>query len=200
MFFVNNFSVLALDSIGWTATKIGLLTAFVGVIDIVIQGALLGFLLRRMGERGVLLAGILAQAAGIGSLAVVASLLAQPWLFIVGTLVLAAGQGAAQATMDGVASNAVGPDEQGWLAGAIQSITAGIGVVAPLLAGALYASISHAAPYLLGAVMMVAAALVLARAQLASPSKAPEAQAPETQANDTQPAEPQPAEHQGIVA
>lgn len=171
MFFVNNFSVLALDSIGWTATKIGLLTAFVGVIDIVIQGALLGPMLRRLGERGVLLSGIVTQAVGILALAVVASVLAQPWLFVVGALVVAAGQGAAQATMDGVASNAVGPDEQGWLAGAIQSITAGIGVVAPLLAGVLYVSVSHAAPYWSGVVMMVAAVLVLARARVSSPSR-----------------------------
>lgn len=169
-FFVNNFSVLALDSIGWTATKIGLLTAFVGIIDIAIQGALLGLLLRRLGERGVLIAGILTQAAGILALAIVASALAQPWLFITGTLVLAAGQGAAQATMDGVASNAVGPDEQGWLAGAVQSITSGIGVIAQLLAGALYTSIAHSAPYWLGFAMMTAAALLLARANLSSPA------------------------------
>ncbi|WP_263732036.1 MFS transporter [Cellulomonas sp. SG140] len=170
-FFVNNFSVLALDSLTWTPTRIGLLTAVVGVVDIVIQGGLLGLLLRRHGERGVLLGGIVTQAAGMLCLAVVASVLAQPWLFVVGTLVLAAGQGAAQATMDGVASNAVDGDEQGWLAGAIQSVTAGIGVVAPLLAGALYASISHTAPYAVGLVMMAAAALVLARARVASPSR-----------------------------
>lgn len=182
-FFVNNFSVLALDSIAWTATKIGLLTAFVGIIDIAIQGALLGFLLPRLGERGVLIAGIVTQAGGILALAIVASLLAQPWLFIVGTLVLAAGQGAAQATMDGVASSAVGPDEQGWLAGAIQSITSGIGVVAPLLAGLLYSSVAHSAPYWLGFAMMAAAALLLARARFASPSKtAPSVPRPRTNA------------------
>lgn len=170
-FFVNNFSVLALDSLTWTPTRIGLLTAVVGVVDIVIQGGLLGLLLRRHGERGVLLGGIVTQAVGMLCLAVVASVLAQPWLFVIGTLVLAAGQGAAQATMDGVASNAVDGDEQGWLAGAIQSITAGVGVVAPLLAGALYASINHAAPYAVGLVMMAAAVLVLARARVASPSR-----------------------------
>ncbi len=42
-FFVNNFSVLALDAISWSPTAIGLLTACVGVIDIAIQGVLLGF-------------------------------------------------------------------------------------------------------------------------------------------------------------
>lgn len=170
-FFVNNVSVLALDSIAWTATRIGLLVAVVGVVDVVIQGGLLRVLLPRFGERGVLLGGVLTQAVGMAGLAVVASVLAQPWLFVLGTLLLAAGQGAAQATMDGVASNAVGPDEQGWLAGSIQSVTAGIGVLAPLLAGALYASVSHSAPYVLGLAMMLAAALVLARARVSSPSR-----------------------------
>lgn len=170
-FFVNNVSVLALDSIAWTATRIGLLVAVVGVVDVVIQGGLLRVLLPRFGERGVLLSGVVTQAVGMAGLAVVASVLAQPWLFILGTLLLAAGQGAAQATTDGVASNTVGPDEQGWLAGAIQSTTAGIGVVAPLLAGALYTSVSHSAPYVVGLAMMLAAALVLARAHVSSPSR-----------------------------
>ena len=173
LMFVNNFAVLALDTIGWTATRIGLLTAAVGIIDMVVQGALLGLLLRRFGERGVLIGGVLVQATGILALAVVASLLAQPWLFVMGTLALAAGQGAAQATLDGVASSSVGQDEQGWLAGGIQSLTAGIGVVAPLLAGALYTGIGHGAPYWLGVVMMVVASTVLARARaLARPAGA----------------------------
>ncbi|MFT4030047.1 MAG: hypothetical protein QM675_09235, partial [Protaetiibacter sp.] len=108
--------------------------------------------------------------AGMIALAVLASLFAQPWLFIVGSLVLAAGQGAATATMDGVLSNAVGDDEQGWLAGAAQSLNAGIGVVAPLLAGVLYAQITHSAPYWLGAALMAAAVVVIGRARFSSPS------------------------------
>lgn len=169
-FFVNNFSVLALDAIDWNPTAIGLLTACVGVIDIAIQGVLLGFLLPRIGERGVVVSGIVTQAVGLVALAGVASVLAQPWLFIVGALTLAAGQGAAQATMDGLLSNAVGDDEQGWIAGAAQSLNAAVGTVAPLMAGLLYAHVAHAAPYVLGAVLMAAAAVVIARARFASPS------------------------------
>jgi len=171
-FFVNNFSVLALDSIGWGATPIGLLTAAVGIVDIVIQGLLLGVLLPRIGERGVIVSGIVAQAAGLLGLALVASLFGEPWLFIVGTLALAAGQGAATATMDGVMSNQVGDDEQGWLAGTAQSLSSAIGIVAPLLAGALYAGVAHAAPYWLGLAMMVVAAVVVARARFATPTAA----------------------------
>lgn len=180
-FFVNNFSVLALDAIDWNPTAIGLLTACVGIIDIAIQGVLLGFLLPRIGEKGVIVSGIVTQAVGLVALAGVASLLAEPWLFIVGALTMAAGQGAATATMDGVLSNAVGDDEQGWIAGAAQSLNAAIGTVAPLVAGLLYAHVAHAAPYVLGALLMVAAAVVIARAGFDNPSRrsaAPDAARP----------------------
>ncbi|CAH0145057.1 Tetracycline resistance protein, class C [Microbacterium foliorum] len=170
-FFVNNFSVLALDAVQWGPTQIGLLTAGVGIIDILIQGLLLGILLPRIGERGVIISGIVAQAIGLTALAVVASIFAQPWVFIVGALLLAAGQGASTAAMDGAMSNAVGDDEQGWLGGATQSLNAVMGTVAPLIAGALYVTVSHAAPYWLGAALMVVAVVVVARAHIVDTAK-----------------------------
>ncbi|WP_447653167.1 MFS transporter [Microbacterium sufflavum] len=172
-FFINNFSILALDAIQWGPTQIGLLTAGVGIVDILIQGVLLAILLPRMGERGVILSGIVAQAIGLAGLAVVATLIAQPWLFIVGALLLAAGQGAAQAAMDGAMSNAVGDDEQGWLGGATQSLNAAMGTVAPLIAAALYTAVSHAAPYWLGVGLMAVAGMVVARAHIANTAKRP---------------------------
>ncbi len=182
-FFVNNFSVLALDSIQWGPTEVGLLTSAVGIIDIVIQGVLLGILLPRIGERGVILSGLVAQMVGLVGLALVASLLAQPWLFIVGALALAAGQGASQAAMDGAMSNAVGDDEQGWLGGATQSLSAAMGTLAPLIAGALYVGISHAAPYWLGVVLMLIAAIVVWRAHIASPAQGERSRADEDRAS-----------------
>ena len=170
-FFVNNFSVLALDAIHWGPTQIGLLTAAVGIIDILIQGVLLGILLPRIGERGVIVSGIAAQMIGLVGLAIVASVLAQPWVFIVGALMLAAGQGASTAAMDGAMSNAVAADEQGWLGGVTQSLTAAMNTVAPLIAAALYTLVSHAAPYWLGAGLMVVAIVVVARAHIVSTAK-----------------------------
>ncbi len=171
-FFVNNFAVLALDSIRWNATSIGLLIAAVGIVDILIQGVLLGLLLPRIGERAVIVSGIVGQALGLVALAVVASVAAQPVIFVIGALLLAAGQGAATATMDGVLSNSVGHDEQGWLAGAAQSLNAAIGTIAPLLAGLLYTQVGHAAPYAIGAALMVAAAVVIGRAPFPTPALA----------------------------
>lgn len=169
--FVNNFSVLAMDQVQWTATQVGLLTAAIGVLDIVLQGVIMQRLLPRLGERGVIVAGLIAQTVGFVALALVASVFAQPWLLIVGTLMLGGGQGPATAAMDGVLSQQVGPDEQGWIGGVMQSLTTGLNVIAPLLGGALYAGIAHSMPYWLGFAMMAAAVFAVARAGFASPSK-----------------------------
>jgi len=165
-FFVNNFGVLAFDTIHWGPTAIGMLIAAVGIIDIIVQGVLLGILLPRLGERAVIVAGIVAQIVGLSALAVVASVLAQPWVFVLGALMLAAGQGASQAAMDGAMSNAVGDDEQGWLGGATQSLNAAMSAVAPVVAGVLYAAVAPSAPYWLGAALMVVAVIVVSRARI----------------------------------
>lgn len=186
-FFVNNFSVLALDAIQWGPTQIGLLTAAVGIVDILIQGVLLGILLPRIGERGVIVSGIVAQMVGLAGLAIVASVLAQPWVFIVGALLLAAGQGASQAAMDGAMSNAVGADEQGWLGGATQSLNAAMSTVAPLIAAALYTTVSHAAPYWLGVALMIVAVIVVGRAHIANTATREPASAPVPDAEALEP-------------
>ncbi|MFG3280567.1 MFS transporter [Streptomyces sp. NPDC048111] len=163
-FYANNLSVLGRDTVGWGPTQIGLLLSIAGVLDIVIQGGLLALLLPRIGERGVVVSGIAAQALGCAGMALVAFSLDLPQLLAVAALLFASGQGAMTAALDGLMSNSVREDEQGWLAGGISSIGSAIQLSAPLLAGWLYASAGHATPYGLGFLMIVAAAVLLARA------------------------------------
>lgn len=171
-FFANNFSVLALDTLGWGPTEVGLLTSGVGVTDIIIQGALLGLLIKWLGERGLVIGGMIGQLIGCLGLAIAAAFLPSAWVFGIGAMIFAAGQGGMTAALDGLMSSSVGADEQGWLAGGVSSVGSAVQMVAPLLAGWLYASVSHAAPYWLGAVVIAAAAIVLYRstkdAQIAS--------------------------------
>ncbi|MFI5764088.1 MFS transporter [Streptomyces sp. NPDC051563] len=117
----------------------------------------------RIGERGVVISGIVAQGVGCAGMAVVAFSLDAPQLLAVAALLFASGQGAMTAALDGLMSNAVGADEQGWLAGGISSIGSAIQMTAPLLAGWLYASTGHATPYTLGLLMIIAAAVLLFR-------------------------------------
>lgn len=161
-FFANNFSVVALDSVGWGPGQVGWVLSAIGVCDILVQGVLLGWALRTFGERGVALAGMLGQLAGCLGLAIVASLLSAPWLLVAAGLVLAAGQGGMTAALDGLMSASVAVDEQGWLAGSVTSLGSAVQMSAPLLAGWLY-GISHGAPYWIGLVLIAAAALALKR-------------------------------------
>lgn len=164
-FYVSNVSVLALDSVGWGPTQVGLMVSGVGVVDIIVQGGLLGILLPRIGERGVVLGGISVQALGCLGLAMCASIFQIPWLLVAACLLLAAGEGGMNAALNGLMSTAVGPDEQGWLAGGVSSIGSAIQMVGPLLAGWLYAAVGHSIPYWSGLVMILAAGMVFVRIQ-----------------------------------
>jgi len=162
-FYVNNVSVLALDSVGWGPTQVGLMVSGVGVVDIIVQGGLLGILLPRLGERGVVLAGTSVQAVGCLGLALSASLFHQPWFLVAACLMLAAGEGGMNAALNGLMSTSVGADEQGWLAGGVSSLGSAIQMLAPLLAGWLYASAGHSVPYWSGLAMILVAGMVFVR-------------------------------------
>jgi MFS transporter, DHA1 family, tetracycline resistance protein len=162
-FYVSNISVLALDSVRWGPTQVGLMVSGVGVVDIIVQGGLLGILLPRIGERGVVLGGISVQAIGCLGLALSASLFQLPWLLVAACLLLAAGEGGMNAALNGLMSTSVGPDEQGWLAGGVSSIGSAIQMVGPLLAGWMYAVAGHSIPYWSGLLMILVAGMVFVR-------------------------------------
>lgn len=167
IFFTSNFSVLAIDTVHWNPTQIGFLLATIGVIDIAVQGGLLALLLPRIGERAVILIGMVGQGIACLALVGLATVFAEPWIFILGVLMLGAAQGLTQAPLDGLMSSAVGDDEQGQVAGAIQSVGSAIQMLGPLIAGLLYSSVSHAAPYVTAVVLIVAAAVTFSRVKLA---------------------------------
>lgn len=181
---VTNLPVLALDAVGWEPLQIGLLLSGVGVADIIVQGVLLGVLLKVMGERGVVLAGIAGMGVSSAMIALVGSVLPSPWLLLTASMILAIAQGASQATLQGLLSSRVGDEEQGWLAGGLSSINSATGLVGPLLTGLLYQQVSRSAPYVAG-VLAVIATIVLLRPALvggARPSPASQHVEPEDSA------------------
>lgn len=168
-FYANNFSVLAMDAVHWGPSQVGWLVSGIGVCDILVQGVLLGPLLKHFGEHSVAVGGMVAQLVGCLGLAVVASLLPLPWLLGAAGLMFGAGEGGMTAALNGLMSGSVGADEQGWLAGGLSSLGSAVQMTAPLLAGWLY-SASHGAPYWLGAVLIVIAAIALARSTRRAPT------------------------------
>lgn len=158
----SNVSVLALDAVAWGPIQVGLLLTGVGVVDIVVQGGLLGLFLKVAGERGVVLAGFAGVGVACGLLALVGSVLPASLVLVVAGLLFAMSEGATTATLNGLLSRRVGDDEQGWLAGGMSAVGSATQLVVPILAGVLYAQVAPSAPYALASIAAFAAVLLLA--------------------------------------
>jgi DHA1 family tetracycline resistance protein-like MFS transporter len=165
----SNLSVFALDVLHWGPGTIGLFMLGVGVLDIVVQGGLVRFLAPRIGERNVVVIGLLGQGIGYLILAIVASF-TSVWLFVFGGLLFAASEGGTGPALSGLASRSVSHREQGWLMGGMQSMNSAARVLGPLIAGALYSSVGRGGPYWFGIVVVVG--ILVMGSGVLTPSKA----------------------------
>lgn len=147
-------SMLALfleNRFGWGIRNTGLLLVFIGVVMVIVQGALLGRLVRRFGERKLILAGIVAMTAGLALLPQSHGL---PVLLGAAAL-LAIGSGLYNPSIIGLVSRLVPADSQGSSLGVTRSPGALARAVGPAMGGALFTSAGVAAPFLAGAGLMV---------------------------------------------
>jgi MFS family permease len=113
--------------------EVGYLFAYVGVLGIILQGGLIGLLVRRFGEGALVAAGFASILVGYTVLGLVHS---------IGPLVMVAtvasfGNGVLRPSLTSLISQNVGRHEQGIVLGLTTSLTALAQVVAPALGGAL---------------------------------------------------------------
>jgi DHA1 family tetracycline resistance protein-like MFS transporter len=141
---------------GWTAKENGYVFTYVGLIVVLIQGGLVGQLVKRFGERTLLIAGLVMLAAGLALLPLSTSLA----LMLVALGILSAGNGAVTPTTSALLSLASPREAQGETLGFAQGI-AGLGrVIGPLVAGSIYTLIGPGAPFLAGSVLVIVAMLI----------------------------------------
>lgn len=162
----SNLTILLKDSLGWSATDAGIIASVVGVVDILVQGVLVGKLLPIFGE----------VKLGIGSLVLVAisymllgsiALLASPLLLIAGVILFAGSGGLVENALRGLTSRLAGPRQQGLVGGASQSMQSLAMILGPLFGGLLYTQFGHATPYGSGALII---ALAITSVSLAIPA------------------------------
>jgi MFS family permease len=138
--------------------RVGYLFGFIGIIQVGLQGGLVGRLARRFGERALLIAGCVATALALAALPLAAS-----WGAIYGcSFGLACGHGLSQPSVASLISRAAAVDAQGGTLGISQSAASLARVVGPLMGGWLFQEISPGSPYLVAAGLALAA-VVLAR-------------------------------------
>jgi len=148
---------------GWDERTVGLVMAGVGICSMVVQGGLIGPVVKRFGERTALMVGQLFGAAGF----VTYALATTGAVFLVGIPLMAL-WGFANPAALGLMSRRVGPHEQGQVQGANASIAGIANMVGPGPFTQVFAAAiapersSHfpGAPFALAALMLLAAMVI----------------------------------------
>jgi MFS transporter, DHA1 family, tetracycline resistance protein len=154
---------------GWTAMQNGYVFTYVGFVIVIMQGGLVGQLVKRFGERSLLIVGLIMLGAGLALL----SFSTQLALLLIALGILSAGDGMVSPTISALLSFASPSEAQGETLGFAQGI-AGLGrVIGPLIAGTIYALGGPTSPFLIGAGLVLLAALIAIPTLASPPTKSP---------------------------
>jgi len=162
----STFVLYATYRYGWDAATVGLTLALVGICAMVVQGAGIGPIVSRLGERRALLLGLGCGAIGF----LIFGVAPTGPLFWLG-IPLMAFWGVAGAATQSLMTRLVAPDQQGQLQGATNSVQSVSQLVGPFLFTLTFAYFIGAqapaqlpgAPFLLASALLLLALLVAAR-------------------------------------
>jgi DHA1 family tetracycline resistance protein-like MFS transporter len=150
---------------GWDARTVGFTLAAIGICSIVVQGTLVAPLVRRFGERRILIAGLMLGAVGFALYGI-----APTGALFVAAVPVVALWGLASPAAQALMSRRIGPSEQGQLQGANGSVMGIATMIGPAMFAATFAWFigEGASVHLPGAAYLLAAALLLMGAVLAA--------------------------------
>ena len=137
--FVSGFALFAerrfttADGRPYAPREIGYLFGYVGFLGIILQGGLIGRLVKRFGEAALVVSGFVTLVLGYFGLGLAAS---GTVLFIAGTLA-AYGNGVIRPALTSLITQQAGRQEQGVVLGITQSLMSMASIVAPVLGGFL---------------------------------------------------------------
>lgn len=150
------------------ADTVGYLFGIIGIVGIVIQGGLIGRLVKRFGEVPMVLGGYVLTSSGMVWLSRTAP--DHLWFvggwgpIVVGCLLLATGTSLTNPSLTALLSKSASGEEQGRVLGVNQSLGALARAVAPTVGGWLFSHWFAGGAFVAGAGLMVAALLVNAPA------------------------------------
>ena len=146
---------------GWSTWEVGLVLALAGALDMLVQGVLVGPLVKRWGDRKTMIFGLVGGGAGLAAFG-----LAPSGLWFTLALFPNALWGFAMPTLQSLMTRRVSESEQGQLQGANMSVASIAGIASPLFFGFVYAASLGDAPPIPhpGTSFVLAAAILLAGA------------------------------------
>jgi MFS transporter, DHA1 family, tetracycline resistance protein len=170
----STFVLYATYRYGWDTKTVGLTLALVGICAMAVQGAGIGPIVKRFGERRTLLIGLGSGAAGF----LIFGAAPSGPLFWLGIPVMAL-WGVAGAAIQALTTRLVAPDQQGQLQGATSSVQSVSQLLGPFLFTLTFAYFIGAqaplqlpgAPFLLAAALLSLALFIAARATADMPGE-----------------------------
>jgi MFS transporter, DHA1 family, tetracycline resistance protein len=131
--FVSGFALFAQRRLEFGPKQVGYVFAYAGFLGIILQGGLIGRLVKRFGERPLVLSGFIAATIGYAGLGFTYN-----WkVLLLVSLASSYGTGVLRPAITSLVTQAAGRQEQGVVLGLTQSITSVCQIVAPLMAGLL---------------------------------------------------------------
>jgi multidrug resistance protein len=139
----------------YTSVENGYLFTYIGILVVIMQGGLIGIIVKKLSER-------LTLQIGLAILTVTVFLFIIPnWLVMLAVLtVLAVGEGAATPTSAALVSLSAKAEEQGEILGLTQGVGSLARIIGPLWGGFFFEHIGASAPFI-GATVLLLLALAL---------------------------------------
>ncbi|MDQ2976975.1 MAG: MFS transporter [Acidobacteriota bacterium] len=132
-----SFSLYTMFRFGYDAQHNGYLFAYVGLIAVIIQGGLIGRLVKRFGELPLVIVGALFFAASLFAVPFVGPASGGLLALLIGGGIFSLGNSLSTPSLTSLASKSVGPGEQGSVLGVTQSVASLARAVGPALAAIL---------------------------------------------------------------
>jgi multidrug resistance protein len=139
--------------------QVAALFATGGIVMAVMQGALVGPLARRFGEKPLAAGSLGLQAVAAVGVVIVPAL----WLMYPVIALNSVGTGLVWPTLGALLANSVSSEEQGRVSGVSTALGSLMSIFGPLWAGTAYDRLAPVAPFWIGALIFVLAGLLLTR-------------------------------------
>ena len=154
--FESTFALFAERSYGFHASSIGYVFAFVGIVLVIVQGFLVGKVVKRIGEHHIVPASLAIVAIGLLMIPATQSVAA----LLVANGVMAVGMGFNNPSLMSLVSRYSAAEDQGGVMGLTQSLNSLARIVGPLWGGFAFDHLGIGMPYITSAAVMgIAAAL-----------------------------------------
>ncbi|MBF2622218.1 MFS transporter [Listeria welshimeri] len=155
-------SQFAIDSFSWKPVLIGMMFSIMGIQDILSQAFIMPKLLLKLTDKQIAIFGMIAEIIGYTLIAASSIFVFAP-LLIIGMFIFGFGDSIFGPSFNGMVSKSASASEQGRIQGGSQAIQSLARIIGPIIGGQIYITLGHAAPAVMGIILIIAAVFILSK-------------------------------------